>query len=264
MTAKSLDFSIIEGLPETEEEPLVEGLPSPYFSVSQGAQVVEPLCDEYYSTEAFIWCQLYQTQGDLEIEQIGEEFEGEVPWWDETVQEIGLDYLLGVTWGLGFPPVLDWALREGLSPGQPFLVYVQKPVWFQDYYGECDVEIDAWIVRKLPAEISVRDFEKVVDEIYQDRKSQEEQKEDLGKAQLADTKRLFLRRNWYGRYGEVLSVELHTSRVNLDPQYQGSVRLCSGRSETGNPKEGFRSPSRTSSKRKSRAGLNCFAARVGW
>lgn len=46
--------------------------------------------------------------------------------------------------------LVDWALREGLSPGQPFLVEVPPPYTSRSYEGEYDEDWSFEVVRRAP------------------------------------------------------------------------------------------------------------------
>ena len=221
----------------------VVGDPSPYPTQEIGAALIEPGVDEYYRKEAYIWCRLVQTDGDLEFEAGAAEFVGDVPDWWETIHETGIGWLIGAEQGgWDYPRVLDWALREGLAPEQEFLVCVPEPTWYKcSYeYDEWDYECDLFIVRRLPVEVSVRKFEQIVSEVFADRRAREGAHEDLRRAQWADTERMYLHSEgyWSSGYNECsppggIMVRLLTTRGSLDKSYRGHGFLAEGRDDGG-------------------------------
>jgi len=66
-------------------------------------------------------------------------------WLDYEMGEIGIDYMLDI--GVDHE---RWALREGVAPGQPFLIRIEPPRYYQDYWGECDVEYEWELLDKKP------------------------------------------------------------------------------------------------------------------
>lgn len=217
------------------------GIPSPYPSPEIGARIVSPFVNEYYATEAYVWLQLVQTCSDLEIEEIASHCEGDLPpWWEEVMELGGLDAQMDIPWRGEGPRILDWAIREGLSPYQPFLLQVRRPEYFQDFEGEWDCTTSVRIVRKLPPQIGCRKFEQIVAEIFEDLRLHAAHLEDLRRAQWADWERLFLGWDFYcvGVYREYsvptgISCLLRTSRVSLDKEDCGCFNLLVGRSDCG-------------------------------
>lgn len=57
--------------------------------------------------------------------------------------ESGLGWCFASTW-------TEWALREGIAPGQPFRIRVWPPEYSQDYWGEWDCEWEWEHVDKMP------------------------------------------------------------------------------------------------------------------
>lgn len=57
--------------------------------------------------------------------------------------ESGLGWVFATTW-------TEWALREGIAPGQPFRIRVWPPEYSQDYWGEWDCEWYWEHVDKMP------------------------------------------------------------------------------------------------------------------
>jgi hypothetical protein len=58
---------------------------------------------------------------------------------------------------LEIPPGVDdklaWLLRNGLVPGQLFLVRIRRPRYYQDYFGEWGVDYGDWeILERAPVE----------------------------------------------------------------------------------------------------------------
>lgn len=57
-------------------------------------------------------------------------------WLDWELEAASLGNLLGIE----SIPSWDWMLREGIAPGQEFLVRIPRPTYTRDYWGEHDVE----------------------------------------------------------------------------------------------------------------------------
>jgi hypothetical protein len=165
-----MTFIRVEAQLIASESEYPTGYPSPYPTVEVGARCVKDLVDEHYSDGMYVWATLEQTDGDLEIDTdavLG--YEGEiVAWADHLLTEFGLAEILGIA-GCD---VLDWSIREGIAPGQPFLIYCTPPVTIRSYEGEYDIDWEAWIVRRMPTTMELRQYERVVSEVYADREMQ--------------------------------------------------------------------------------------------
>ena len=148
----------------------------PYTSPEMGAGCVRPLVNEYYSDGCYLWVVLEQTDADLEVEDAALDQADEMPAWVEyMLSDVGLEEIVGCGCGsmfCGWGGVLEWSMQEGIAPGQPFLVYCTVPrttkTW-TDYGWEYDLDFEAWIVRRLPTQMGVRQYERVVSEVYSDR-----------------------------------------------------------------------------------------------
>lgn len=188
-------MALLQLIPDTTP---VKGVPTPYPSPRIGAALVERGIDEFYHEECYVWCHLIETDGDWELEQIGESAEQPPFWWDDPIQETGLQYHLtgehSMSGFAGHGEVLDWALREGLVLGQEFLVYVSRPDWYKCgwEYPEYDYDCDCFVIRKCPTTLSIRDLERSVAETFTYWRDQERLKEDFDKARWAATSRMFL------------------------------------------------------------------------
>lgn len=153
---------------ESEKSERPRGYRMPYTSPEMGAACVEPLVNEYYSDGCYLWATLEQTDGDLEIEDASYQDAQEIlPWADYLLSEYGLQEIVGCV-----GDVLEWSLHQGIAPGQPFLIYCEPPrtekIW-TDWGYEYDEEWEAWVVRKLPTEMGIRQYERIVSEVYSDR-----------------------------------------------------------------------------------------------
>lgn len=252
MSAFPLDLmGITEAEPVIEDEPIRKGGPSPYPSLEIGAATVQPGVDEFYATEAYVWYQLVQEEGDLCLEEWSQDFIGEVPyWWEQDIVESGMEHLLDIRWNLDdlYAKVLDWALREGLMPEQPFLIVVTQPRWYQsggyEYPNEWDWENEVYVARRLPPEISLRRFEQIVTEIFEDRRARIRLREAKAKARwvahdrLYKTSDVYFPRGYHDGYGDHGAiVRLISSLHDVDdPKQRGSIWMLEGRDDNGDMK----------------------------
>lgn len=112
---------------------------------------MNPLVNIYTPGECIVWLVLVEYGEDYtpeefeDVEEIGtppkwlsRELEENDGWKtflmpEHRAEKTGLGWVFGTTW-------TEWALREGIAPGQPFSVATQRPYYSRDYYGECDVE----------------------------------------------------------------------------------------------------------------------------
>lgn len=164
---------LIEALPEAAPEPerIAPGR-FPYLNVRMGAACCLAFENEYYVQGAYLWLVLEadERERDLEPEHAGFAEEGRCPEWvDYVLEEFGLRHVLGCE----DDDVLDWSIREGIAPGQPFLVYVERP-WTDKFWTDCgyeyEVEYNAWVVRRLPVECGPREYEGVVATLLKNRR----------------------------------------------------------------------------------------------
>lgn len=89
---------------------------------------------------------------DIDLFECGYEIDGRLPLWvlhtDESLQQLFVDQEIEKG---GDHPNVDWALRNGVAPGQPFLVEFEKPVVSGSRYDDdVDVEYPCGVVRVLP------------------------------------------------------------------------------------------------------------------
>lgn|GEM_PF-2030001 len=161
--------------PESEEPEPPRGHPMPYTSPEMGAGCVKPLVNEYYSEGCYLWVVLEQTDADLEVEDAAfDQATDPPPWVEYMLSDVGLEDIVGCGRGSfrGWGGVLEWSMENGIAPGQPFLIFCSRP-WttktWTDYGWEYDVDFEAWIVRRLPTEMGVRQYERVVSEVFSDR-----------------------------------------------------------------------------------------------
>jgi len=96
------------------------------------------------------WYRLVFDYTDLSFQSCGRG--GEDPDWLDS-WENSLEDILRSTIGYGDLAYLNWGLRKGLAPGQPFLIAMEKPVWTKcGGYDEVEWDVDySWhVVRKMP------------------------------------------------------------------------------------------------------------------
>lgn len=112
--------------------------PMPYESPSAGADALELCVDETFTDGAFIWLELAIDDGQAEIVPAREAHRGYEAWFEEQVMDDGIASLLEID--RSDPrSAIDWCMREGITAGQPFAVWVPHPVWEYDCWtGFCD------------------------------------------------------------------------------------------------------------------------------
>lgn len=218
----------------------IKGTPSPYATPRIGVALLEVGVDEFYESECYVWCSIVAEDGEWELVEDGEAFSHEAPtWYVEDIGEAELSYLLTKTHStIG---LMSWALKEGIAPSQRFLVYVSKPRWYRSSYeyNEWDYDCEVEVLRREPSLLTVRDFEKEIDEVFCLVQARERQIEDNRKAQWDKRDRLFLRWSWGHSYdASWCEVALCSSLTHCDnPEHHGIVRLMTYRSDSGDKDE---------------------------
>ena len=116
---------------------------------------VRPLTAIYAPNYVRVWL-AFDSKG-FDLEEVSEDSVGlDAPpeWYGRDVLESGWDHILGVynCWPDGWSRELDWMLKHGIAPGQPFLVHMATPHWHKcSYeYEEYDCEFDWEILRVAP------------------------------------------------------------------------------------------------------------------
>lgn len=164
---------------------------------------VPKLVDVFFEDRAYVWYRLHQSTPDFDLDM--ERFEGnqigETPEWMEEYEDVST-LMHKLTQGsysswTGF----NFALTEGIMPGQPFLLELGMPRWYRcSYeYNEWDVDYDIEIVRVLP-----RDPQKVtawIDRATFRKKRYEEKRarelEELRTLRQTDLSAMFLEQSYY-------------------------------------------------------------------
>ncbi len=117
----------------------------------------------YRPKYAKIWLSLidYGDGQDLDIETVCPSKRGWPKWLKEEASNSGLEMMLnipdskGEESGLGwtfYTNIAQWARKQGLAPGQNFLVQIDEPKWYRcSYeYDEWDCDFYAGIIAKAP------------------------------------------------------------------------------------------------------------------
>lgn len=237
--------------PAVEPDPTEKPEPQPDVS-DFPAWLVPPLCNVYQPNECFQWYRLVYLRGDedLTLDEYSTRSLGKPVKW--TLNECGdfePESLLNPTWphiptGVGCwsftTQWLEWGLLQGLCPGQPFLVWFDKPVYYQSGgYGdseEWDVE-QAWdIVGRMPrsdAQAS-QSWDRVLAQIHQVRDLTRGSLRELLHRRAHDLSAMSIKFKHVGMYGNIVVSMLCTEHIRARwTTKQGSLCLVEGRCEKG-------------------------------
>lgn len=122
------------------EKPVPPG-PDPIIRVED----IPPLQDVYCPRVVFRWFRLVVEGSQLEFEDCSDDLvRFGTPWF---MDEFDIESVLGI--GRDGESI-NWGLKNGVAPGQPFLLRIPQPHCSQTYYGEYDEEWDYELVRVLP------------------------------------------------------------------------------------------------------------------
>lgn len=135
---------------------------TPKLRYSQLAPVGTPdLVDVFMPESACIlWLRLEFAEWDLRPKRYEGASVGDVPdWLEYEIDGNGLesiwsdpsrvcvennsDHPFNIAW-------INWALENGIAPGQPFSIVVPPPVYSTSYEGETDVDWDSYLGRVVP------------------------------------------------------------------------------------------------------------------
>ncbi len=100
---------------------------------------------------SLVWAQLVPDGlGSLEAETLAplpDHWDGEPDhyydggaWLHEEISALDWKFFLGIPWREG----LEWAMEHGIAPYQPFLIWIEPPIYSRDYWGETDVDPGEW------------------------------------------------------------------------------------------------------------------------
>jgi len=137
----------------------VEGIKALAFALQDPKHHV--LVNVYSQPVCYIWLQVVRDGVDLTVEPYLTSSHGEEPdWFDYELSNsswpdiISPDHKWSAIETSDFTGTWnDWALQEGLCPGQPFLVEFEHPRWYKSggyEYEEWDVEYSWTIVDRAP------------------------------------------------------------------------------------------------------------------
>lgn len=160
-----------------------------------------------------IWLRCVDGGEDVYLEQIEDRTVqdiGEVPeWFREELSQGGLDGMIdhrhltiesGVGWVFA-QTWTQWMLENGLVPGQPFRVGIDKPHYYKcSYeYDEWDCEWNSWIdaIEPWPAKRSLKALTNLQRRADAYRGSARRAMEELVEKRKTDIDAMFLSRQWY-------------------------------------------------------------------
>jgi hypothetical protein len=122
---------------------------------------MRPLVNVTSGMSVFQWFRFVFGGGfDLELHACGREIEGRLPFWientEEPLGELFEQIEINGSCNKEHHPHVDWAMKAGIAPGQPFLVEFKEPkiTGGSNYWGEDDTEVDYFcdVVRMLPCD----------------------------------------------------------------------------------------------------------------
>ena len=192
------------------------------------ALTIPYLTDVYLKDEgcAYVWFHLYQDGTGLEIEEIGEDNQGDLsPSLEYEVENLGWADMLDFPshWE---PAQLTWALEDGIAPEQPFLIRFDPPDYYScgEYGEEQDVtyEWDLVYVEPWLREKSLSVWEKFLQERDVLIEYKQECIDRLRKAQRTRIDHMHLRPITYSRHNYGIGASV---RLELISDYQLTTSL---------------------------------------
>ncbi len=109
----------------------------------------EPEGDEPESCNpSHVWLKIVFDGGMEDNPALLDSWPENADWLDWEMECAGLEALINRSHD---EPWWQWAIRNGIAPGQEFIVRVERPTYERDYYGESDVDYGDWeIVGREP------------------------------------------------------------------------------------------------------------------
>jgi len=201
--------------------------------------------DDFPDLPYIDFCVCLLPEGDLEPEIIDIPFTS--CWWEYECDS--WDYSLNSQWLYDKGPDgieynvkwQDWALREGIAPGQAFWLRMSRPTYSRDYWGEVDCDYDLEIIHIVPMPMheAAKRWYEFFDEQKKWRAEAEKAHKEMKERQLSDVSAMYTQTLYYGRYGEEPCVQLCTKHrwtgyFNLNPV------LASGSNKDRKREEAFK------------------------
>ncbi len=186
---------------------------------------VTPLEDFNIGSTAFRWFRLAFT--DLEL--CGDQGAFDPSWLIDTSFEEIFDSFHGTY------SAINWGLENGISPGQPFLVRFEKPIWstYGGYDGPVEYDVDyPWdIVRILPrkAKTAADSWDRLLHVIKRSEERHKKRTEADQKRRLASPNKWTLTQSSYGGAWESTTLEVRLTCKFAGEHY--GVTLARGVSE---------------------------------
>ena len=207
--------------------------PSPFQTPELGVSFLEVGQDAYLKKEVYLWKVLVPGDGDWELDDAGSSAVGVMPDW---FYDCDIDLAWELTGSVGGrSQVMNWAMREGVMPGQRFLVYVSTPVWSRcnSEYDECDWAADVRVLAKENRCCSLRTLEQMVGDVVSFAPAMEQHFRYQQEARWAKTDRLSIRySSGWGQEKPWHRAELVSSLDDRDrPEQHGYHVLAHGRSD---------------------------------
>ena len=174
------------------------------------------LLNFYSSPVCYMWLVLALGGDDLRLEEMTVDAVGDAPKW---LREEGIWSLVEVPLiphasvpfrnsSHGFSSgLIEWGLREGIAPFQPFLVRIEKPRWYQSWPdGEWDEEINTTVerVHPLPAKRLATSWVRAMCAIHKYRERAEVAVQQLDEQRKADVDAMYVSRRTF-ESGEVMA-----------------------------------------------------------
>ena len=137
-----MTFGAVEAVEELESEDTTPEFEGPVFP-----SLIPPFCDIFTEDAVYLWFRLVDGGDDLDFEECGRDSLGRRPDWTDD-DYFNITDITGMYRHNGSK--VDWALHEGLAPGQPFVVQIDRTQGSTDYWGEHDSWNDWAVVHRLP------------------------------------------------------------------------------------------------------------------
>lgn len=212
------------------EEPEQERPPEETVNVGDvNPSWMTPLEDFSIGTTAYRWFRLIPGTRDLEHEHCGDDGDGDPLWLEDTSY---LD-IIG-HWHSDFA-LVHWALENGISPGQPFLVCFEKPIWSKSggYEGpeEWDADYPWEVVRILPRSdrAAADSWDRAIRAINRGIARRERRAATDLERRLASPGKWVLQETYTGEWRQTLNLHL-VSKFKLD-RWGGTPLLSSSSAE---------------------------------
>lgn len=213
---------------------------------------VPPMVDVHLPDQLFLWVKFRVDCNDLEPESCAVESMGRLePIFENEMDNGGVEGLLYYLTSHTERRWMNWALQNGIAPGQPFLIWVGEPHHYStwtDCGTEYDTDIDVELVRVLPntPRRAARSWERALKLITAFEKARDAERKRVHDLELRSLDAMFIRCDlyWPSRYGyddmtppSGVSFTIHSDHRKI-PSLKGGHswggQIASARDDDGN------------------------------